>query len=95
MVVLCVPNSIRWLSTNYVKSIAVGTEPFGIAYNPTNNSIYVTNLANNTVSVIDAATDEVVSTIPLSSFSGAIKIPDSNSPSLLAYVKDNGALYCI
>jgi len=94
MVVLCIPNSIRWLSTNYVKSIAVGTEPFGIAYNPTNNSIYVTNLANNTVSVIDAAID-VVSTIPLSSFSGAIKIPDSNSRSLLAYVKDNGALYCI
>lgn len=63
------------------------------AYNPSNNTVYVTNLANNTVSVIDAATDVVMSTIPLSSFSGVINIPDSNSPSLIAYVKDNGALY--
>jgi YVTN family beta-propeller protein len=84
---------INAATNRVVKSIAVGTEPFGIAYNPTNNTVYVTNVANNTVSVIDAATDEVASTIPLSSFSGVINIPDSNSPSLIAYVKDNGALY--
>jgi YVTN family beta-propeller protein len=84
---------INATTNRVVKSIAVGTEPFGIAYNPSNNTVYVTNLANNTVSVIDAATDVVVSTIPLSRFSGVINIADSNSPSLLAYVKDNGALY--
>jgi YVTN family beta-propeller protein len=83
---------INAATNRVVKSIAVGTEPFGIAYNPSNNTVYVTNLAN-TVSVIDAATDLLMSTIPLSSFSGVINIQDSNSPSLLAYVKDNGALY--
>jgi YVTN family beta-propeller protein len=84
---------INAVTNRLVKSIAVGTNPFGIAYNPTNNSVYVTNLAKNAVSVIDAATDVVVSNIPLGNFSGVINIPDSNSPSLLAYVKDNGALY--
>ena len=84
---------INAATNRVVKSIAVGIEPFGIAYNPSNNIVYVTNPANNTISVIDAATDVVVSTIPLSSFSGVINIPDSNRPSLLAYVKENGALY--
>jgi YVTN family beta-propeller protein len=84
---------INATTNRVVKSIAVGTEPFGIAYDPTNKSVYVVNLLNNTLSVIDTATDVVVSIIPLGSFSGVINIPDSNSPSLLAYANDNNALY--
>jgi YVTN family beta-propeller protein len=37
----------------------VGTDPFGLGYNPTNNTLYVANHASNTVSAIDIATGNV------------------------------------
>jgi YVTN family beta-propeller protein len=39
--------------------------PFGVAVDPTNHSVYVTQPDLNTVSVIDAATNDVVATIPV------------------------------
>ena len=40
-----------------------GVAPFGIAYNPANNNMYVVNLYSSTVSVIDSSTDSVTSSI--------------------------------
>jgi YVTN family beta-propeller protein len=46
-----------------VVEIPVGTEPWGVAIKPDNTKVYVTNMASGTVSVIDAATWQVVNTI--------------------------------
>ena len=35
-----------------VATIAVGDGPFGVAINPTNGLVYVTNVRSNTVSVV-------------------------------------------
>ena len=44
--------------------IPVGKDPEGIAYDPGNKRIYVTNNADNTVSVIDTTTNKVIDTKP-------------------------------
>ncbi len=46
-----------------IATIPVGTNPVGVATDPTTNRVYVTNLASDTVSVIDGTTDKVVATI--------------------------------
>jgi YVTN family beta-propeller protein len=46
-----------------VAEILVGTEPWCVAITPDNAKVYVTNMVSGTVSVIDAATRQVVKTI--------------------------------
>jgi YVTN family beta-propeller protein len=46
-------------------TIAVGTEPAGVAVDPTAGTVYVANESGATVSVIDAATRTVTATIPV------------------------------
>jgi len=50
-------------STNFSKTVKVGSEPVAITINPATNRIYVANSANGTVSVIDGATDSVSATV--------------------------------
>ena len=54
-------------ATNQAKitTISVGTEPRGIAVNPTSSTAYVTNFLDDTVSVINTATEQVSKTIEL------------------------------
>ena len=47
-----------------VATIPVGTNPSGIGVNPNSNMIYVSNLSDSTVSVIDGNANTVVGTIP-------------------------------
>ena len=47
-------------------TIAVGTSPYGVAYSPSNDRIYVTNFTSNNVSVINS-TNTVVATIAVGS----------------------------
>src|SRR5580658_410609 len=49
-----------------------GEEPTGIAYEPSNGLIYVVDLIDDNVSVVNPATDEVVATIPTGSALGGI-----------------------
>jgi YVTN family beta-propeller protein len=77
---------INGLTNDVVKAIAVGRMPIGIAYDPANNSVYVGS-ANSTVSVINASTDNVVSTISLFSGAGHINF------NFIAYSSINDALY--
>ena len=46
-----------------VATIPVGSQPHGVAINPSTNRIYIANQLSGSVSVIDGATDSVVDTI--------------------------------
>jgi len=50
---------------NVVATVAVGTDPFGVAVNPAGAFAYVGNRGSNNVSVINIATNTVVTTIPV------------------------------
>jgi YVTN family beta-propeller protein len=63
--------------------IPVGDGPFGIAFNSINGNLYVGNLDDDTVSVIDGATNTVVGT----------PIPVGDGPRSIAFNEDNGFLY--
>ena len=50
-----------------VKTVGVGVWPSGIAYDPANGEVYVTNEGSNNVSAISDATDKVVGTFSVAS----------------------------
>ncbi len=53
-----------WPPTNtVVATVAVGTNPQGVAVNPAGTRAYVANFDSNSVSVIDTATNTVVATV--------------------------------
>lgn len=56
-----------------VASIPVGTNPTGVAVNPTTNEIYIAN-EGGTVSVIDGSTNSVTSTIPVDSLAEGVAV---------------------
>jgi YVTN family beta-propeller protein len=66
-----------------VATIPVGINPRGIAFNPDNGFLYVTNFGSDTVSVINPVTNTVVGA-PISVGSG---------PRSVAFNSDNGFLY--
>ncbi|HEV2396451.1 MAG TPA: hypothetical protein VGS27_05900 [Candidatus Sulfotelmatobacter sp.] len=70
-------------ATSTVKSIPVGNAPRFLTVNQITNRIYVSNLTDSTVSVIDGASDSVIATIPVGSFPEAV---DVNSVTNLIYV---------
>ena len=55
LVILSTP-AIHAAEYDILATIAVGTGPFGIAFDSANNRMYVTNFGSNNVSVIDAGT---------------------------------------
>ena len=55
-----------------IDSIQVGAGAFGVAVNPVTNRIYVTNETDGTISVIDGATNAVVTTV----FMGSNTFPE-------------------
>ena len=63
-----------------VANVAVGTGPWGMAYDSSNGYVYATNLNANTVSVISGTT--VVATIPV-----------GNTPAGVGYDSGNGYIY--
>ena len=57
---------IRYLQTEpEIDSVAVGSEPTGLALNPSGKVVYVTNWNNGTVSAVDTKTLKVLRTIDL------------------------------
>jgi YVTN family beta-propeller protein len=69
-----------------INPILVGELPTGIAYNPKNNYIYLTNSGSNTVSVINANSNKQFASIALQ---------DALRPIALAYNSDNGYIYVV
>jgi YVTN family beta-propeller protein len=57
-----------------VKTIAVGSFPYGVAVDQAGKFVYVTNSGSNTVSVISTTTNAVVATITLTGLSGPMDI---------------------
>ena len=51
-------------ATPTVSTISVGAQPFGLAISPDVSRVYVVN-ANDTVSIINTATNTVISTVPI------------------------------
>jgi YVTN family beta-propeller protein len=56
--------SAQWLET----TIAVGDGPFALVHNPTNNKIYCANSGSDNVTVIDGATNAVITTIGVGAY---------------------------
>ena len=51
------------LSSSAVATVTVGTNPYGVAYSPTNDRVYVTNNTSSNVSVIRPSDNTVVATV--------------------------------
>ena len=68
--------------------VPVGGAPTAIAYDPSNNLIYTADSASDTVSVIDAASDKVITNIPVGIDPTAIVYDSVNSN---IYVADTGS----
>jgi YVTN family beta-propeller protein len=62
--------------------IAVGDGPTGIAYNPTNNHIYVANAGSDSVSEIDTLSHTIIRNVPV-----------GQEPILVEYNPVNGHIY--
>ena len=72
-------------STNSViKDVAVGSHPFGGAYDSTHKRMYITNSFSNDVSVINATTNTVI---------GTTTIPVGSRPFGIAFNPSNNATY--
>jgi len=69
-----------------VATIPVGTSPVGVAVNSTGSTVYVTNSFDNTVSVINVATNTVVGTVPVGNNPGAVVVSGN-----IAYVANQGS----
>ncbi|AEV71714.1 YVTN family beta-propeller repeat protein [Mycolicibacterium rhodesiae NBB3] len=70
------------VTPHVVDTIAVGDAPAGVAVSPDSATVYVTNSGNDTVSVIDAATNTVTATIDV-----------GDTPFGLAVSPDGAAVY--
>lgn len=53
-------------------NISVGTDPAGMAFDPTDDEVFVANLESNNVSVISDSTDKVVATVHVGTNPGAV-----------------------
>ncbi|MBI5206461.1 MAG: choice-of-anchor D domain-containing protein [Candidatus Firestonebacteria bacterium] len=70
-----------------VKTITVGTNPYGISVNATGTRVYITNTASNNVSVINTSTKSVIATIPVGTSPYGIVVNPSGT---LVYVANSG-----
>src|SRR2546425_359551 len=67
-------------------TIAVGSNPNGVAVNPLTNRIYVANSDDNTVSVIDGATNAVVDRVHVGTNPSGVAVnPATNRISVTLY----------
>lgn len=64
--------------------LGVGASPFGMGYNPTNNTIYIANNGNDTVSVLDCNSNTIIVTIVL---------PATSAPSAITYNPLSNTMY--
>ena len=72
---------------SYPATENVGVEPLGVAVDPANDTVYVANSGDNTVSVIDGATSAVTATIGVGSQPAGIAVEPRTH---LLYVSNDG-----
>jgi len=71
-----------WASNTVISTVDVGERPSALAFNPSNNNIYVANAYSNNVSVIESSTNTVISTVDV-----------GDGPSALAFNPSNNNIY--
>jgi YVTN family beta-propeller protein len=69
------------------RTITVGTWPRGVAFDTENGNVYITNCANNTVSVIRVGTDSTLATIPVGNYPWDVEVDTTHDK---AYVINRG-----
>jgi YVTN family beta-propeller protein len=62
------------LAQTVIATVAVGPGPTDVGVNPNTGRIYVSNLANNTVSVIDGTTNTVIATVGVGAVPSAVGV---------------------
>jgi YVTN family beta-propeller protein len=82
------PKAATAAEPSIIATVAVGNGVAGIAVNPNTNRIYVANSIDNTVSVIDGATNTVIATIPVGLTPDGIDVnPNTNQ----VYIANTGS----
>jgi YVTN family beta-propeller protein len=76
---------INPITNSLVDAVNVGYGPSGLAFDSANGNMYVANFYSNTVSVIDAGTNNVIDTIPM--------LFDSANPTSIVYNPTDNHLY--
>ena len=76
--------SIIDLSFNVVDEIAVGNRPIGVAYNPYNDRLYVTNHVDDSLSVIQADTEILLFTAPTGNNPRGVGVSAANGTTYVA-----------
>ena len=71
-----------WASNTVISTVDVGERPSALAFNPSNNNIYVANAYSNNVSVIESSSNTVISTVDV-----------GDGPSALAFNPSNNNIY--
>lgn len=79
--------SVITTKTKAVATIPVGDDPTGVALKPPGNRLYVANRVDQTVSVIDTATNQVIDSVSVGANPLGIAIDPSGTP---AYVVNRG-----
>jgi YVTN family beta-propeller protein len=67
------------IASSYLPGIIVGETPVGVTINPNNNMIYVTNNGENTVSVINGRTNNVITDITVGQNPVGVTINPNNN----------------
>src|SRR5262249_31134555 len=65
---------IHTAARTVVGEVAVGLSPAGVAVNPAGTRVYVANFADDTISVIDAASNQVTGTVRLPAGTGPVGV---------------------
>jgi YVTN family beta-propeller protein len=74
---------LEWVwASNVISTVDVGQRPSVLAFNPSNDNIYVANTNSNDVSVIESSTNAVISTVEV-----------GDGPSVLAFNPSNDNIY--
>jgi YVTN family beta-propeller protein len=69
-----------------VTSVPVGNDPGQVVVNPVTNTIYILNVGDNTVSVINGATNAVTATVPIPGAGGFLQSIAVNPVTNMVYV---------
>src|SRR5260370_30540791 len=64
------------------------SEPFGIAFDPANNNVYVANYESNTISVIDSRNNRITHAIPVGTNPNQVAYDPANRE---IYLSDSGS----
>ena len=68
-----------WASNTVISTVDVGDGPSALAFNPSNNNIYVANAYSNNVSVIESSSNTVISTVDVGERPSALAFNPSNN----------------